>query len=221
MLRSKTKNEDNDPPFQWTIDANPQDIDTIDFFLPNGTEFMISIGDYRQLADALFHAGTDSGSEFEHVDEANGLHMYIIDIARDETGILRYLVGARSLDSDRSRSYGAEMEVGEVVASGPQGQVCSFELTNSGSADSDDAGGLSQYLQSDIYRLSAEVTGEGWRVKLPNSLATAKFGESTTASVAVGAANNAADQAVVVLTATSESDPDVSVTKECHVQKPR
>lgn len=180
---------------------------------------MISIGDYRQLADALFHAGTDSGSEFEHVDEANGLHMYIIAIARDDTGILRYTVGARSLESASSGSYGVEMSAGKVAASGPKGHMCSFELTNSGSAGSSDAGDLSEYLQSDIYRLSAEVEGEGWRVKLPNALATAKFGESTTASVAVGAAEHAEEDAVVTLTATSESDPDVSVTKECRVQK--
>lgn len=190
----------------------------IDFFLPNGTAFMISIGDYRQLADALFHAGTNSGSEFEHVDEANGLHLYIIDMSRDDTGVLRYTVGARSLEGSGSASYGVELSEGEVVASGPKGYMCSFDLANSGASGSNDDDSLAEY-QSDIYRLSAEVEGEGWRVQLPNLLAAAAFGESTLANVAVGAAEDAVGEAVVMLTATSESDPDVSVTKECRVQK--
>ena len=38
----------------------------------------ITVGDYRQLSDALFHAGTDSGSEFEWIDEPNRLHFYML-----------------------------------------------------------------------------------------------------------------------------------------------
>ncbi len=41
---------------------------------------MITRGDQRQLNDALFHAGNDSGSQFEYVDEANGLHFYVADV---------------------------------------------------------------------------------------------------------------------------------------------
>lgn len=82
VMISKTRNS-NTQPFQWTIDANPQDIKLVDFIRPNGTAAMITMGDYRQLADALFHAGTGSGSKYEFVDEANGLHFYILDIHRD------------------------------------------------------------------------------------------------------------------------------------------
>ena len=46
---------------------------------------MRTIGDYRQLNDALFHAGTNSGSKYEYVDAANGLHFYVIDVTRDAT----------------------------------------------------------------------------------------------------------------------------------------
>ncbi|KAL7619478.1 hypothetical protein AAE478_010017 [Parahypoxylon ruwenzoriense] len=225
VMISKTKDRDN-APFQWTIDANPQDIDVVDFYRPDGTPSMLTVGDYRQLADALFHAGTGSGSEYEYVDEANRLHFYIVDIRRDTTGVLHYTIGVRSLDGSGASTYGVELGAGQVVE-GPQaratekGITCAFRLTNSGTYA--DGGAvhpqdLSDYLTSDVYRLSAEVDGDGWHVELPNALATTKFGAWTTVNIAVGAAGNATSRAVVKLTATSESDPAVSVTKECQVK---
>lgn len=188
--------------------------------MPNGTAFPISIGDYRQLADALFHAGTNSGSEYEYVDEANGLHLYILDINRDETGVLRYTVGARSLEAGSPGTFGVEMSDGVATTSGEKGSTCTFELTNTGSAGEVTDEDLAEYTQSDIYRLSAEVERKGWRVQLPNALAVAAYGKSTTVKVAVGGSGDAAEgEAVVVLTATSESDPGVSVVKECRVGK--
>ncbi|MEV5448029.1 peptidase M6, partial [Streptomyces sp. NPDC052644] len=98
----------------------------------------------------------------------------------------------------------------------------SFELTNSGTYS---AGGqqhpedATAYLKSDVYRLSAEVAGKGWRTWLPNPLATAQFGKSTTVRVSVGATAAAADTGFVKLTATSESDPSKTVTKQCRVEK--
>jgi hypothetical protein len=53
--------------FSWMIDANPQDIRKADYYEPDGTPVMRSIGDDRQLNDGLFHAGTDSGS-VGHID---------------------------------------------------------------------------------------------------------------------------------------------------------
>ncbi|KAI1398637.1 M6 metalloprotease [Hypoxylon fuscum] len=226
VMISKTKDRDN-APFQWTIDANPQDIDVVDFYRPDGTPSKLTIGDYRQLADALFHAGTDSGSEYEYIDEANGLHFYIVDIRRDSVGILHYTVGVRSLDSSSSSTYGLELGEGQV-AEGPQakatdkGVTCAFRLTNSGTyieSDVEHPQDVSAYLSSDIYRLSAVVEGDGWSVKLPNALATAEFGTWATVNVAVGATTEAVGKAVVKLTATSESDPSVSITKECQVKK--
>ncbi|TVY83731.1 putative secreted metallopeptidase, partial [Lachnellula suecica] len=61
VMISKTKTDSDSGPFQWTIDANPQDINLLDFYRPNGTASYITLGDYRQLLDALFHAGTRSG----------------------------------------------------------------------------------------------------------------------------------------------------------------
>ena len=80
--------------FSWTIDANPQDINMVDFLRPRTkTPVMRTIGDYRQLNDALFHAGTDSGSKYEFVDQANRLHFYVLNVKRDAQGIQSYDVG--------------------------------------------------------------------------------------------------------------------------------
>ncbi|KAI1207743.1 M6 metalloprotease [Annulohypoxylon truncatum] len=228
VMISKTKDVD-DAPFQWTIDANPQDINVTNFFRPDGTPSPLSIGDYRQLADALFHAGTNSGSEYEYVDEGNRLHFYIVDIRRDDAGVLHYTVGVRSLDGSGASTYGVQLEKGSV-AEGPlarasvNGVTCTFQLTNSGTfAIADDEvvhpQDLSAYLSSDIYRLRAEVDSEGWSIGVVNALATAKFGAATTVNVAVGAGADAVSTAVVRLTATSESDPTVFISQECQVKK--
>ncbi|MGD8277012.1 MAG: peptidase M6, partial [Gemmatimonadota bacterium] len=70
--------------FIWVIDAHPEDMNRIDYVKPNGEPVMRTIADYRQLNDALFHAGEDSGSEFEWEDTPNRLHFYVVDIERDE-----------------------------------------------------------------------------------------------------------------------------------------
>ncbi|KAH9905649.1 M6 family metalloprotease [Xylariomycetidae sp. FL2044] len=224
VMISKTKDVD-DAPFQWTIDANPQDIDVVDFYRPNGTASMLTIGDYRQLADALFHAGTRSGSLYEHVDEANGLHFYVLDVRRDAAGVLHYTVGVRSLlegsGGGGASAHGAELGAGEVVAPG----VCAFKLTNTGTYVDGGAAhpqDLSAYLTSDIYRLSAEIVegGEGWQAVLGNELAAVAFGESATVSVGATTTETEGEgEATVRLTVTSESDGEVVVSAECGVSK--
>lgn len=228
VMISKTKNSDRVQPFQWIIDANPQDIDVVDFTRPDGTQVKLTVGDYRQLADALFHAGTRSGSEFEYIDEANGLHLYVLEPVRDASGVLRYDVGVRAIESTTSvNTYGVQFSNG--IAAGAAtglGTICAFELTNTGSSAVNNSTALAKYLNSDIYRLSAEVQsgGEAWRVEVPNALATAEFGGGrTTVYVAVGtdAASSGDGEAVVALTATSESvsDGSVQATSECRVSR--
>ncbi|KAI1264333.1 M6 metalloprotease [Xylariaceae sp. FL1019] len=225
VMISKTKNDSDSAPFQWTIDANPQDINVIDFYRPDGTPSYLTIGDYRQLADALFHAGTRSGSEFEFEDEPNRLHFYIVDIRREASGVLHYTVAVRSIDGSGPSTYGVELGAptqNKTTKATQGGVTCSFELTNSGTyVDGGDEHpqDLSAYLQSDVYRLSAEVEGSGWLVALPNVLAAVEFGMSTTVSVAIGAQSNATTTALVTLTATSESDSSVSGTAQCQVIK--
>lgn len=227
VLLSKTTNDGNTQPFMWTIDANPQDIGLVDFVRPNGTKAYVTMGDYRQLLDALFHAGTRSGSQFEHVDEANRLHFYVVDVHRDSSSeILSYTVAVRSLDGSGGKSqHGVELAAGSAKGGNPTagGVTCAFELSNTGTfAGKDDAShpdNAAAYLDSDVFRLSAAVEGAGWRVEVPNALTAVKFGEKATARVAVGASGDAAASAVVTLTATSESDNKVVATAKCSVSK--
>ena len=101
--------------------------------------------------------------------------------------------------------------------------ACWFELKNTGKYVDNGAGGhpgnATEYLKSDVYRLSAKVDGRGWRVEVPNALATAKFGGSKLVHVAVGASKDAAMFATVSLTVRSESDPSVVSTAKCKVVK--
>lgn len=226
VLLSKTKNADS-APFVWVVDANPQDIDMVDFYRPDGTPQKITMGDYRQLSDALFHAGTGSGSEFEYVDEANRLHFYILDLRRDRTGVLSYTVAVRSLDGAGGPStHGVALTRGTVTTPNSKptnrGVTCSFTLTNTGSFS---AGGqqhpedVSAYLDADVYQLSTRAAGIGWRSELPNALATAEFGQSTTVKVSVAAAADAVSTGYIKLTATSVSDPTKTRTETCRVDK--
>jgi M6 family metalloprotease-like protein len=227
VMISKTKDKDI-APFQWTIDANPQDINLVDFYRPNGTQAKVTIGDYRQLADALFHAGTRSGSESEYVDKPNRLHFYVLGMRRDEIGVLHYTVGVRSLDSPVAATAHIEMVEGEVEKQGGmsptrEGVTCTFKLRNP-STPTKSIGALqnsnsSMGFASDVFRLSAEVDGDGWRVEVPNAFAFARLGEWTVAEVAVGASQNASSSATITLTAASELDPSVKTTTKCYVNK--
>jgi len=229
VMISKTKNSDRVQPFQWTIDANPQDARQIDFYLPNGTARYWTIGDYRQLVDALFHAGTNSGSEYEHIDHENGLHLYILEKMTDDNGVLHYTVGAASTATNvtTSAQHGIELGSGKVVSNGnatspADGLYCTFELKNTGKAASlatnPHPQDLSAYLGSDIYRLKAEVEGAGWKAAVPNALAYAKAGKQKTVNVAVGCQGYCSKEATVTLVATSESDRSVTRTKTCKVR---
>lgn len=236
VMISKSKIDSDSGLFQWTIDANPKDINLLDFYRPNGTASYITLGDYRQLLDALFHAGTRSGSEYEYIDEANRLHFYVIEAQRDSEGILSYVLAVRSLDTAKGakpgvtgpHKYKVDLGKGRVItghtAPTQKGVTCSFQLSNKGrySTSGENVGhtdDVSAYLKSDVYRLKASVEGHGWKVEVPNALATAKFGESVTVSVAVAADYSAALAATVKLTATSESDQSASVTSQCWVNK--
>ncbi|MFD0383408.1 hypothetical protein ACFQ2B_16700 [Streptomyces stramineus] len=157
VLLSKTKNADR-APFAWVIDAHPEDIDLVDFKRPDGTPQKITMGDYRQLSDALFHAGADSGSSYEYVDRANRLHFYILDVRRDASGILSYDVGVKSLDGAGPQDRG--LALGRGTAKGDPGDgraLCTFDLANTGRA-----------AATDIYRLSATAAGRGWSAWLPS-----------------------------------------------------
>ncbi|WP_223268216.1 M6 family metalloprotease domain-containing protein [Streptosporangium nondiastaticum] len=217
VLLSKTKNADR-APFAWVIDAHPEDIGLTDFTRPDGTPQKITIGDYRQLSDALFHAGADSGSSYEYVDEANRLHFYVLNVQRDATGVLSYDIGVKSLDGSGPQARGLALGKGAVKGGPARGRaVCAFDLTNTGKA----APQSDPRLSSDVYRLSATASGRGWSAWLPNRLTTAASGTSVPVDVAVTAKPGADRKGTVTLTARSESDPGKTAKATCTLPKGR
>lgn len=177
--------------FNWVIDAHPEDINMVDYVKPDGEKVMRTIADYRQLNDALFHAGLNSGSQFEYVDPYNRLHFYVIDIQRNNEGILSYTVGVRSLDSKvTSGSLALAAKPIEKIK-GDSGKIV-FVLKG-----------------GDIYRLKVEVTGEGWNAVLLNELAANTDGGEVSIPVFVSAKHGASRQAEIKLCATSESESEI------------
>ncbi|XVQ12688.1 M6 family metalloprotease domain-containing protein [Spirillospora sp. CA-255316] len=209
VLLSKTKDAD-DAPFIWVKDANPQDIDKVDFVLPNGTPQKMTIGDYRQLSDALFHAGNGSGSEFEYVDKANRLHFYVLDLKRDSKGILSYTVAIRSLDGAGPQRRDVKVDKGVARDAGSGWVKCTMPLRNSGK------GGSGHYA-SDVYRLSASVSEDGWQTWVPNELATARAGGQTSVEVWAKPGAGAERRANLRVKAVSESDPSKADTGTCRL----
>ncbi|MFI1106302.1 M6 family metalloprotease domain-containing protein [Streptomyces melanogenes] len=216
VLLSKTKNADR-APFAWVIDAHPEDINLVDFIRPDGTPQKITMGDYRQLSDALFHTGANSGSSYEYVDEANRLHFYVLNVQHDATGVLSYDIGIKSLDGAGPQTRAVAIGKGSVTSTPATGRAeCTFSLTNTGQPDPRNQPTLS----SDIYRLTATASGRGWSAWLPNRLAVAAAGASVPVDVAVTAKPDAERTGAVVLTARSESDPSKTAQATCSLPKP-
>jgi hypothetical protein len=201
--------------FIWVIDAVPRDMERLDFVRPNGEPVLRTIADYRQLNDALFHAGTRSGSVYEWRDDANGLHFYVVDLERDGRGILSYRLAVRS-------TAGSGPHVRRVALAGPSGERVperwasfSAALSNTGEAAGQESPERARDRPGaagpvfDIYRLSVTVAGEGWSGSLPNELAAVPVGASEEIVVLVSRSDGASDTATVTLEAVSESDPDV------------
>jgi hypothetical protein len=198
--------------FNWVIDAHPEDIGRIDFKRPDGTPVMRTVADYRQLNDALFHAGLNSGSQFEWTDEPNRLHFYVVDLKRDPRGVLTYTLGVRSLDGAGPQTRGVALKgpaAGRVGAA-PTGTAM-FALSNTGKSAAIAAGthptNASAYVDYDVFRLSVAVEGDGWSAALQNALAAVKFGATDQVEVFLSRSPTSASSAAITLTATSESDP--------------
>jgi M6 family metalloprotease-like protein len=222
VLIAKNKDKETDSCgyncFTWVIDAHPEDIGRLDFKRPHGEPVMRSIADYRQLNDALFHAGLNSGSQYEWEDTANRLHFYVIDVHRDERGILTYQLGVRSLDGSGLQTRGISLAPGAESSEGRY-KRCTFVLTNTGSAESSSIADkqLAKYFVSDIYRLSAQTGNPSWTAQLRNALVAIKAGESATAGVYVADRGNGG-RSTVTLKAQSESDPSKVSTSTCSIE---
>jgi M6 family metalloprotease-like protein len=200
--------------FNWVIDAHPEDVSKIDFKRPDGTPVMRTVADYRQLNDALFHAGSGSGSQFEWTDQANKLQFYVVDVHHDARGVLSYTLAVRSLEGAGPRARGVKLT---SPASGTQkagtASAVSFTLANTGahasppSGQPPASGSIDAFTEADVYRLAVRTTGTGWSAALSNALATAKAGSSVPVQVLVHRDVRSAPSAKVTLIATSESDP--------------
>ena len=205
------------------IDAHPEDINVVDYVKPNGEKVMRTVADYRQLNDALFHAGLGSGSSYEWEDAPNRLHFYVVDLEKDKAGILSYVLAVRSLDGSGPQRRGAALEArAGQKASQPNAPVV-FTLRNTGAAAPTDPAihpaDANAFLKSDVYRLSATVEGKGWTVQLLNGLAAVEFGGSRQVTVYVSSEAGSSASARVTLKAVSEGDPAKSATATAIVGK--
>lgn len=202
--------------FNWVIDANPEDINMVDFVRPDGSKVMRTVADYRQLNDALFHAGLNSGSKFEFVDEPNGLHFYVIDIHRSSQGILSYSLGVRSLDGEKERTRSFLLENPKQVSTSKGIKRLDFTIRNDDRPVADmssvhPSGDVARHLLYDIYRVKAEVVeGDGYKAQLLNELVAVKQGHEDRISVYLSKDVNASPNATVRLSVVSESNPSVS-----------
>ena len=204
----------------WTIDAHPTDINIDDFVRPDGTVQVVTSGDPRQLADSLFHAGTNSGSQYEWEDTRNGLHFYVLARNVDEDGVMHYTVAVQNINGNGPHARGASVADAAPLAPLARYGTCTFPLTNTGSFASfvnPHPENVDDRVNRDVYRLSASVTGDGWTAELPNALATAAFGETVNVPVYFTHTADSAAIGHVSLTATSVSDTTKTSTADCTV----
>lgn len=212
IAKNKDKESNNGGPngfncFNWVIDANPQDIKRVDYLKPgDGTPVMRTLADYRQLNDALFHAGTASGSKAEWVDEANRLHFYILDKFVHAEGILSYQVGVRSLDGGGLQKRGVTAKLDRKLEKGKDLTWLNLRITNTGKPGTSSS--ANEKSQMDVYRLS--VSGANHQAYFDNELITIPFGASKVVKLYVDGALKVPSELTVRI--TSESDPTVSTT---------
>lgn len=229
VLISKNKNNESNSCgyncFTWVIDAHPEDMNMVDFYRPDGTPVIRTIADYRQLNDALFHAGTNSGSSYEWIDEHNQLHFYIIDIQYDDQAIASYQLGVRSLVGSGEHIHGIKLSPKRSAILENSEGIIYVNLMNTGeyteSSRSLHPSDARPYLHQDIYRMSAEVSGEGWEVHLQSNLIAVPFGERKQIPIGIRRKGNASDNATINLTITSESDQSIEAVSVIEVQQAR
>jgi hypothetical protein len=207
VLIAKTKDVDT-APFIWVADAHREDIDLVDFIRPDGAVAKVSLGDYRQLADAAFHAGTGPGVVSEYVDEPNGLHFYVLDIARDEEGVLSYRVAVRATAGSRpvERAVSVTATTASGTASPDYVAACEFDVGNA---------------SSDVDLVRFEATSDrGWPTTLRRDVGDIAAGadEKVPVHVQVPAGARPGARSTVTLTAMSETSAEATEQATCEVQ---
>jgi M6 family metalloprotease-like protein len=219
LAKNKDKESRNGGPngfncFNWVIDAHPENINKADYKRPDGSVVMRTIADYRQLNDALFHAGNNSGSQFEYVDAPNRLHFYIIDLQKNSSGILSYKIGVRSLDGSGKQKRNPVIIPPSMVKMKNTIEYCTYTI-----ASTETPSEFTSFYNNDIYRLSVSIEGKGWNVQLLNNLTTVRPGDSVKIQVFVSHIKRCANVAKVTLTARSENDNAISVTSSFVIKK--
>lgn len=216
-------------PFIWVIDAHPQDVNTrkapppnahreiFDYYQPtaapdtlrlptSGKKVPITLGDPRQLADALFHAGTGTDVVSEFVDEHNGLHFYVLGTQVDDRGVRSYRVAVRSLAGAGPAPRALELtgSAGGTAAPG-RVAVARFTVTNTGAA-------------TDLVRVAA-THAKGWPTQVEHSVVELASGASAEIPVYVAVPGDAgAGTSTLNFTVASETAGEVSVKGEATVK---
>jgi len=219
LAKNKDKESRNGGPngyncFNWVIDAHPGDINMVDYYRTDGKPVMRTIADYRQLNDALFHAGLNSGSLFEWEDTSNRLHFYIIDQRKTDDGILEYQVGVRSLDY--KPADGSKINIippGVKKMSSLTGKY-TLSVSSSGEKKVDSPDG-------NIYRLSITIDGKDWNADLLNSLCSVESGIPEIIEVLVSCGNTSSRTAEITLTAIDECNPLKVVSSSFRLKRGR
>jgi len=199
----------------WVIDAHPEDINMVDYISPGSEKVMRTIADYRQLNDALFHAGPDSGSQYEYVDMPNRLHFYVVDVHKNKDGILSYTLAVRSLDGSGPQKRGAGLTAAKDRIKTKNALIpVKFVIKNSGERAAINKtlhpSDITAHADYDLYRLSLKVEGKGWKAKLLNSLAAVEFGKEKEVTVYVLPEAGCSKEAKISVKAVSESDPKIA-----------
>ena len=160
VIIAKSKAADASP-FIWVIDSHPKDLHKVDYVRADGQKFYYTVGDYRQLADAAFHAGKAKGVVNRYTDEANGLAFFVLSKTK-AGGRLIYEVAVQAL----AAPVLAEATVAKVSGKVRRGRVTKqvFEVTNSGTG-------------SGVFKLKVKRKGRV-KVKLLNDLLWLDTGET-------------------------------------------
>jgi len=228
LAKNKDKESRNGGPnsfncFNWVIDAHPEDINMIDYIKPDGQRVMRTIADYRQLNDALFHAGVSSGSLSEWEDVPNRLHFYILDVKKNEEGILSYEIGVRSPDGSgpQKREFNVTPPSVKKIK-GSTGYIF-FAVKNTGVPSATDPSlhyqNTTRWLTKDIYRLSVSVEGNECQAQLINGFLSLEPGETGEVPVYVSFEKGSSRKAKINLTVQSESNYGLKITCPITIKK--
>ena len=194
----------------WVIDANPQDIDMIDFVRPDGTDACRSPSattgscPTRCSTPAPTPAASTSTST-----RPTGCTSTSLDVQRATARACCRTRSPSARSTAPARSSAASRLLPTAgVPTGGRLATCRFPLTNTGhgaAAAASTRRTSAPTCDSDVYRLSAEVGRPRLVGVVPNELDTAEFGQHR--PVTVYAKRESGHRlAAVKLTATSESD---------------